>query len=152
MASPRGLSTAAACPHAAIAAGSGSSRTPPHGPVAASEYSRVRVDACASCRPSRSSAQSCVPPVRLAAAVSFCRSRRAPAVGSGIPPVALRSCPPSGAVPLVFFRNVGTHFVTLHPLQDRAAVVTLVPYHLFDSLDVDLGLTLRSLLRGFAFH
>src|SRR5580658_23054 len=54
------------------------------------------------------------------------------------------------ALPLLFlFRNVSTHFVTLHPLQDRAAVVTLVRYHLFDSLDVDvdLGLILGSLLR-----
>src|ERR1035437_4845774 len=53
---------------------------------------------------------------------------------------------------LFLFRNVGTHFVTLHSLQDRTAVVTLVPYHLFDSLDVDLGRNLRSLLRGFALH
>src|SRR5580658_186883 len=48
------------------------------------------------------------------------------------------------ALPLLFlFRNVSPHFVTLHPLQDRAAVVTLVRYHLFDSLDVDLGRILR---------
>src|ERR1700732_1136808 len=56
------------------------------------------------------------------------------------------------ALPRLFlFRNVSTHFVTLHPLHDRAAVVTLVRYHLFDSLNVDLGRILGSLLR-FAFH
>src|ERR1700733_2647016 len=57
------------------------------------------------------------------------------------------------ALPRLFlFWNVSTHLVTLHPLQDRAAVVNLVRYHLFDSLDVDLGRILGSLLRCLAFH
>src|SRR5580704_7888221 len=51
------------------------------------------------------------------------------------------------ALPLLFlFRNVSTHFVTLHPLQDRATVVTLIGNQLFDSLDVDFGLILGVLL------
>jgi hypothetical protein len=41
--------------------------------------------------------------VRLADAVSFCRSRRAPAADSGTPPVAPRFCPSSRAAPLVSF-------------------------------------------------
>ena len=61
----------------------------------------VRGGACASCRRCRNSARSCVPPTRRAAAVSSCRSRRAPAAGSGTPPVVPRLCPASCAALLL---------------------------------------------------
>ena len=53
----------------------------------------VRGGACASCRRCRNSARSCVPPTRRAAAVSSCRSRRAPAAGSGTPPCCSSALP-----------------------------------------------------------
>src|SRR6266567_1644955 len=59
-----------------------------HGPVAASECSLVLADGSAACRPSRSSARSCVRSTRRAVAVSSCRTRPAPVAGSRTPPAA----------------------------------------------------------------
>src|SRR6516164_2955390 len=50
---------------------------------------------------------------------------------------------------LLLLRHVAAHLIGLSPLQDRAAVVAFVGHHLFDAVDVDLGLVVGPLL-GFA--
>src|SRR5260370_12335635 len=72
---------------------------PPHGPVAALEYSRVRAEGSAASRPSRSSARSYAPLTPPAAAVNSCRTRPAPAAGLHTPLVAPPACPSNAVAP-----------------------------------------------------
>src|ERR1700677_3301884 len=58
-------------------------------------------------------------------------------------PFALPVPPPF----LFLLRNISSHFVTLHPLQHRPAVVAAVGNQLFNSLQVHFRFLLRPLLR-----